>query len=370
MKDFRLFDISDFVMDEDFIRWVYEKRKVDNDFWEGWLGKNPDKYMIVAEARRILESIGTDQGVIADAEIDKEVERLMQTIRGQSEQNNAPVVAMKRPRKWRYVAAAAVFLAVASVYLITKGDKRPGQFAYLRQVSSKHLIEGVNTSEKSITIRLPDGSIVELAPNSRISYPNSFDTMATRDVYLLCEAFFSVVKNPSRPFRVLSNEIVSKVVGTSFTVRAFEEDTVIQVTVRTGKVSVYSQTSGDVKQTTATYKPGEMMVMPNQQLLYKKKDKTFQKILLKDPIMIQPLPETGNKGYEDEPIESVFKQLSNAYQINIVYDSDLLRHCTISTTADFKSESFYQKIDLICKAIGARYEIIEGQIIIQSNGCQ
>jgi len=34
MKDFRLFDVSDFVMDEDFFRWVNEGSKTDNDFLE------------------------------------------------------------------------------------------------------------------------------------------------------------------------------------------------------------------------------------------------------------------------------------------------------------------------------------------------
>ena len=82
MKDFRLFDISDFVMDEDFIRWVNEKKKADNDFWDEWLNQNPGKYMAVAEARRILESIGTEQRVISEDEKQQEIERLMRTIRG------------------------------------------------------------------------------------------------------------------------------------------------------------------------------------------------------------------------------------------------------------------------------------------------
>ncbi len=33
MKDFRLYDIMDFVMDEDFIRWVQEKRPADEAYW-------------------------------------------------------------------------------------------------------------------------------------------------------------------------------------------------------------------------------------------------------------------------------------------------------------------------------------------------
>jgi transmembrane sensor len=371
MKDFRLFDISDFVMDEDFIRWVYEKRKEDNDFWNNWLTRHPHKNMVVAEARRILESIEMEQRTISETEVDSQVQGLLQTIREQ-EQSDYPIAQIypiRSSRKWWYAAASVLIIALAVTIfysLISRGTKT-GEFAYTNQVSSRHLIENVNTSDKAITVKLPDGSTVKLSANSRISYANNLDSSATRDVYLSGEAFFNVTKNPSRPFRVYANEIVSKVVGTSFSVRSFEQDTVIQVTVRTGKVSVYSQTRE--KKGTSMNKHGEIMVMPNQQLLYQKEDESFQKVLLKDPIMTEPMAEAGDRGYEDVPITTVFKNLSEAYEINIVFDAELLKHCTINAPG-IKNESFYQKLDLICKAIGARYEIIDGQIIIQSNGCQ
>jgi len=371
MKDFRLFDISDFVMDEDFIRWVYENRKEDNDFWNNWLAKHPQKNMAVAEARRILESIEMDQKTISKTEVDGQVQRLLQTITEQ-EHSNYPVAqihTIRSSRKWWYAAASVVVFATAMTffYFLSNRGAKASEFAYIKQVSSRHLIENVNTSEKAITVKLPDGSTVELAANSRISYANDFDSSSTRDVYLSGEAFFNVTKNPSRPFRVYANEIVSKVVGTSFSVRSFEQDTVIQVTVRTGKVSVYSQMKA--KNNDNSFKHGEIMVMPNQQLLYQKEDESFQKVLLKDPIMTEPMAAVGDRGNEDVPITTVFKNLSEAYEINIVFDAELLKHCTINAPG-IKNESFYEKLDLICKAIGARYEIIDGQIIIQSNGCQ
>jgi type II secretory pathway component GspD/PulD (secretin) len=72
--------------------------------------------------------------------------------------------------------------------------------------------------------------------------------------------------------------------------------------------------------------------------------------------------------YEDMPVEQVFSQLSKAYGVTIMYDSEVLRKCTV--TADLKGETFYRKLDLICRAIGAGYEIIDGQVVIQSGGCQ
>ena len=72
--------------------------------------------------------------------------------------------------------------------------------------------------------------------------------------------------------------------------------------------------------------------------------------------------------YDDAPLEKVFAQLSKVYGVNIVYDNDVMKNCTV--TADLGSETFYRKLDLICKAIGADYEIIDGQVVIQSKGCE
>ena len=80
MKDYRLFDISDFVIDDDFIRWVIEGKKADDDFWNNWLSEHPDKHMVVAEARKILESLKTEELVISADERENEINRLLQTI--------------------------------------------------------------------------------------------------------------------------------------------------------------------------------------------------------------------------------------------------------------------------------------------------
>lgn len=50
----------------------------------------------------------------------------------------------------------------------------------------------------------------------------------------------------------------------------------------------------------------------------------------------------------------------------MVYDEAHLRHCPV--TATLTDEPLYGELDLICRAIEARYEVIDGQIII-SGGC-
>ena len=81
--------------------------------------------------------------------------------------------------------------------------------------------------------------------------------------------------------------------------------------------------------------------------------------MLAYPAEILPAAVQENMLFEEASLEKVFNQLSKKYGINIVYDHELLRKCTV--TADLRTETFYRKLELICKAIGASYEIIDGQ---------
>jgi ferric-dicitrate binding protein FerR (iron transport regulator) len=369
MKDFRLYDISDFVIDEDFIRWVHEQREEDNLFWNTWLQQHPDKHLVIATARRIVESIQFEPGKISENEVEREVSRLINTITTQQlQQEPQPEKTTVVSFKWWYAAAALLLCLTGTWYFYVRDTSVP-PFIYSSMVAAKQLIEHTNTSEKPLVLTLPDGSRITLASKSRISYAHTFgsaDTArngATRDVYLLGEAFFEVTKNPHRPFRVFANEIVTKVLGTSFTVRSFEKDTTIQVTVRTGKVSVYAQAA-----TPASSKMSEIILTPNQQLVYERSGQKFQKVLLTNPIMIVPPAVERSLVYDDAPLDKVFSDLSKVYGINIVFDSDLLKKCTV--TADLSNESFYQKLSLICSAIDAHYELIDGQVVIESTGCR
>lgn len=354
-------------MDEDFVRWVYERLPEDEAAWHAWLTRNPDKHLVVAEARRILESLYMAPPAITEQEIEGETTRLLRTIHQQPEQ--APVRSVN-PRRMTWYAAAILAAAclLGGLYFFNNTRPAKASFDWETITAARQLVENVNTSNKPVTIALPDGSALSLAPGSRIGYANNFDSNTYRDVYLSGEAFFEVTRNPDRPFRVFANEIVTKVLGTSFTVRSFDSDTTIQVIVRTGKVTVYSQAVTNTRRSATDHKPGEVILTPNQQLVYEKAGHKFQKVLLDDPLLIVSRVTEQRMEYEDASLIKVFNELGKAYGINIVYDAELLEKCTV--TADLKNETFYHKLDLICSAIDASYEVIDGQVVIQSNGCQ
>jgi len=367
MKDFRLFNVYDFLMDDDFIRWVRLRRKEDTEFWNQWLAQHPGKHMVIAEAKSILETLIADETVLSEAEKETEIQRLLFTIKSEPvAEQEVPVRRLNPMRKAWYIAASFfIILAVGTGYYLLQTKKTAGTYDYAAVIPQKRLIENVNTSDKAVKLRLPDESVITLSPNSRIAYSSDFDSAETRDIYLLGEAVFTVTKNPSRPFRVFANEIVTKVLGTSFLVRSFENDSTIKVVVKTGKVSVYSQASA--KETSTPNQLGGIILTPNQELVYKREIQKFQKILLENPAMVVPDVADKNLNYEEADLETVFSQLSKNYGVNIVFDGELLKNCTI--TADLRMVPFFEKLDLICKAIGAGYEVIDGQVVIQSSGC-
>ena len=84
---------------------------------------------------------------------------------------------------------------------------------------------------------LSDGTRVWLNAESELEYPVAFSS-EKREVRLSGEAFFEVARDEARPFYVMVGEVQTRVLGTSFNIKAYDDDTDIVTTLFTGKVEV------------------------------------------------------------------------------------------------------------------------------------
>lgn len=89
------------------------------------------------------------------------------------------------------------------------------------------------------TVTLEDGTKVVLYPESELRFPQHF-SKSGRQVALSGEAFFDVTKDPSRPFSVKTREASVTVLGTSFNIRAYENEATNETVLVTGKVLLNS----------------------------------------------------------------------------------------------------------------------------------
>ncbi len=185
-----------------------------------------------------------------------------------------------------------------------------------------------NLSGTPKTIQLGDGSQVMLYANSELRYSEHF-TGGLRSVRLKGKADFDVAKDRAKPFIVYHGEISTTVLGTKFTVVAYDNTSVDVVKLYEGKVLIKS-TEEAVKQLKEDY-----YLEPGQELLYDKETGTafirsFREKMGKKE---QRQPETITvpddfKGswvmFNNQPLAQVFDQLGALYNVEIKYkDTDI-----------------------------------------------
>jgi len=97
------------------------------------------------------------------------------------------------------------------------------------------------TTEKGqrTTVRLSDGTRVQLNGESKLMIPGNFMD-SNRIVTLEGEAYFEVVPSMNKNFFVHANNSVTQVLGTKFNVRAYPDESNVEVVVAEGKVSMSS----------------------------------------------------------------------------------------------------------------------------------
>jgi transmembrane sensor len=270
------------------------------------------------------------------------------------------VYRSKRMKRLIYFAAAAVIIGlVISGWLVFFNTTQT--FSYEISRKKNQLAETVNSTTTPQRINLEDGSYVLLEPASKIACAHHFGA-DKREVYLEGSAFFQVAKDATRPFYVYTNEVVTKVLGTSFDVRAFPQDNAIQVMVHTGKVTVYKRKNDRKEQELA--RANATIITPNQQVLFNRQQASFTRSITTQPQVIN-IPVNKNNTpfvFINAPASEVLMALQKAYGITIIFDEELMDHC--SFTGAFTDESFFDRINLLCKAIEATYEQTDGQVII------
>lgn len=113
-----------------------------------------------------------------------------------------------------------------------------------------HLVSTYTTGAgQRATITLPDGSPVVLNVGSRLQVPVDYD-LGNRLLELSGEALFTVRPNQAAPFVVVTGASTTRVLGTSFLVRQYENDSTAVIAVRDGKVMVESTVLTAMQQAT------------------------------------------------------------------------------------------------------------------------
>lgn len=171
-----------------------------------------------------------------EADIEEAWERLDDRLSGRKEpaaSGAAPsgkIYRLSNYRRWlRYAAVILMLLTLGAWLWVDPFDWR---------------LQTVATADAAAAeaLTLPDGSTIWLNAHTTLAYRWPF---WQRNVQLEGEAFFEVQKAEERPFTILSGETRTTVLGTSFNVRAYADEAVVEVTVKSGVVRLEDRNEPD-----------------------------------------------------------------------------------------------------------------------------
>ena len=362
-------EIEDFLSNESFRQWV--EYQDDQQNWEEWTLEDPTRAKLVEEAYQFLLAMKVSESNMLKTTIDSALEQTWEKIK--IKENNANRFQKNPIKLWKNnwvkgIAATLLFGFFANWLYnnpILISNPLP-IYNKLIQENQEGLVEQTNNSSKPQIITLSDGSSVLLQPNSKLSYPKAF-VGNQRKVYLSGEGFFEISKNVKKPFFVYANEIVTKVVGTSFRIKAYDNQPNVEVVVRTGKVKIKpneSVTNSDQE---------EIILLPNQAIRFVRKDQKFNKItditIDKKLILNSNNIEQLSFNFSDTPVSQILKTIEQAYLVEIDFPAEKLKNCHLTTSLN--DQPLPEKLKIICKSLGnnTSYEMNGNQIIITSQGC-
>jgi ferric-dicitrate binding protein FerR (iron transport regulator) len=249
-------------------------------------------------------------------------------------------------REWRIFKVAAMF-----IFLFAAGF---GIYFFLLNSSSSRVVpEAIvkhnDIGQKSL-ITLPDGSRVKLNAESKLTYYSNFAD--ARRVDLEGEAFFEIQHDETKPFRVYTNNMMVKVLGTSFNVGAYPGEG-LSVAVATGKVAVFD---GDDEQ--------HLLVdtlKANRKLIYDISSGHYA-VQAYDPDT-EIAWKDGVIKFEDATMAEVISKLERWYGVEVEVENEV--HLMASFSGRYVNEPLEIVLDGMSFAIGFDYEINGKKVIIQ-----
>lgn len=260
----------------------------------------------------------------------------------------------------RIAQIAAVGILVFGIYLLHKPNIQGTPFHSVKPEVANQYAHFINNQSKVVQRVLPDGSKVWLNPGAKIYYPISFKDLENREIKFSGEAFFEIAHDKRHPFKIYSGKLITEVLGTSFNLKAYENESVCQVSVVTGKVAVSIPNK-------VTNQLETMVISPNEQIVFEKVSSSMHLVEVENnPVKFQNWQAVSLK-FDDVPMAEVIARLEQTFSVKIVLSSPRLAKCRLKI--DFENQRLPEILEMINVLLGAGYEMNGSTIRLVGEGC-
>lgn len=282
-----------------------------------------------------------------------------------AEIDDQPIPPPNNKSKLKFLFAVAFIVGVISFTLLyTPGTKTASTSA--DKPSSE-----ISTKKGSKTkMVLPDGSTVWLNAGSSLSYNKSFGEVA-REVTLVGEAYFDVIKNEALPFVIHTKQLDIKVLGTAFNVKCYPGEKTTETSLVRGSLEVIIRNRPEKK---FVLQPNEKLVVANEEAPVALKDHEGGTARIPmasleelthyptDNSIVETSWIEDKLVFSDETFEEVAEKMERWYDVNIQFNEESLKKERI--TGSFKTETINQALEALQYSTNFRYTIHPNLIII------
>ncbi|MCF0040517.1 FecR family protein [Dyadobacter fanqingshengii] len=253
---------------------------------------------------------------------------------------------------WTYALriAAVLFVGLGIAYFFYS---KPNKTVSETKTPVSDWVSFSNQEKKVTRYTLPDSSTVWLSPGATLSYRKAFNE---RKVRFSGEGFFDVKPDKLHPFEIFSGEMKTRVLGTSFNVRANAGEATCQVTVVTGVVEVES-----VKEK----KP--VVLRPKQQVVFAKNSSALTVKTLVENRETKEIWQSVSLVFDEVPMDEVAERLGKIFKVNIEFKDPQIKKCRLKV--DFNNQRLPEILDMIDVLLGTNYQMEGDKITFGGEGC-
>jgi ferric-dicitrate binding protein FerR (iron transport regulator) len=231
MKDLSTYQFEDFLACDTFINYARGLDPGDVSKWEEWFAKNPDNREIATEAKNFIIHLSPEKRFVPDNHIDNEWHRLYNSLVLNNEITTSSGKVKSKIKVWHYAAILVIMISLLGVIFSNSVFKHHEPITINEVIVPRGQIRN---------ILLPDGTLVFLNADTKLSYHNNFGKK-NREITLDGEAYFVVTYSSDIPFVVHTCENEIKVLGTAFNVKAYPDGNIHQTSLERGKIMIFDQ---------------------------------------------------------------------------------------------------------------------------------
>jgi len=243
--------------------------------------------------------------------------------------------------------AAVIVISFGLIFLIKmSGSSNSTGTIAVDKVKSFENYELITQKGERKIFPLSDGTIVYLNSDSKLIYPNSF-TKFSREVEVIGEAYFSVVPEKDRMFKVISGKTMTVVTGTEFNVKYRYGK--VSVVVAKGSVKAYLKNSG------------KGIGLSKGQMISFTDGNGFSKPTRVD--LNHYLAWRNNKfSFERTPLKEAMAEIERYYNLEVIFQNDSAVNKRL--TGEFKTDSLEQIFSIISLTLDVKIDYRGRKVLI------